>query len=322
MRFPSPLAVCLVACVATGCPTSEDLPADVTCDDPALVGDANNYTFDGALDVQVTEVQAYSDEAPVDYLVDWSGLTADLQGHALDPAVDIDSASIVALPHLTPEEAATALSTNSLTQADIGAYSTAVVTGRTSVQLSELALFGNDIDIESYLTEGSATWMLLLSTGTTTGVGTRQLHFLIPSAASSNTSVAVTDDSTVLDYTVDLDSLTPVYAPAGTFTVDWSALTVDGRGAPLEQSDIDTAKLAWFADASFASLAGDFLDVETNADKLWSAPIAAGSTLDLATLQGDEAFTGLGDGTWALALQCSSCPNPAPLLFTELRPCP
>lgn len=304
------------------CPAAEDdTGTPITCADPVMLTDANNYGFTGTLDIAETEVQAWDKATPVDYHVDWSGATADLQGHPIDPAVDIDMVTIVAFPLLTPAEIEDRLASNTLQQSDIGGYAFATVDGVTEIDVSGLTLLGNDIDIESYLTEGSATWMLLLSSGTTPGVGTRLLNFVIPTSTSTNLDVVVTPASTVLDYTVDLTSLTPVGAPADATTLDWSGITLDGRGDWLSQSDIDTVKLAYFADTAFADLAGDFLDVELNADALWTAEISSGSSLDLSTVTGPSAWAGFTDGTWAVALGCATCSNPAPLYFTQLQPC-
>lgn len=309
--------------LVTGCTDGGD---DTGCEpvNDMVLADVNNYQFEGTLDIRSADVEAAGAEG-FDLHVDWSAVTTDLQGHPVSPTEDVDTVTIVAFPDLTEAEVEDKLSTNTLIQADIGAYAFQTVdgTGLTETNLSNLTLLGNDIDIETYLTEGSATWMMMIATGDTPGVGTLLIHFLHPLSSSSNREVVFDDAATVLDFTVNLGELTPLTVDAGEpLTVDWSGLTQDGRGAEFELSDIDRIKVAYFADRSFEELADIFLDVELEADKLWSVDVQSGSSFDLSQLTGPEEFTGITDeGTWALALQCSTCSNPAPLFFSQMTTC-
>lgn len=296
---------------------------DPACDTgPVALADTHNYGFVGVLDIASVDTTAAAD-----LRIDWSAVTSDLQGHAMDPAVDIDLVTVVAFPDLTEEGVEAAVADDELLQSDLGGYAFVSFSedGATSIQLSELTLLGNDIDIEGYATEGSATWMLLFASGDTPGVGTRMLQFLHPLDASPNTDVVVTSSSTVLDLDVDLGTLTPLTVPTGqAFVVDWSGLSVDGRGNAFDPLAVDTVMVGWFADRAFTDLEGTFLDVALDADALWTAEGVEGTELDLGTLAGDDgAFGGLGaDGTYVLALSCSTCSNPAPLVFTQLVGCP
>jgi hypothetical protein len=61
------------------------------------------------------------------------------------------------------------------------------------------------------------------------------------------------------------------------------------------------------------------------ATALWDLALTGEPTADLskATLRsGGSAFDGFshGTGTWILALMCSTCQNPAPILLTVLEP--
>jgi hypothetical protein len=317
--MPRLLLGLLSAALLAACTDKGDTGEACAAEPDLVLADANNYRFQGTLDIQSTSTLAQAD-----LLLDWSGATQDLQGHPMDPAVDVDSVTIVAFPNLSGAEIEENLADNSLLQAEVGAFATREVTGTTSTPLSELKLGTNDINIETYLEEGSASWLLLVSAGSTPGQGTLQIHLVEPLEAETNTDVIVTSTSTVLDFDVDLHSLTPVPTPPATpLTVDWSGVTTDGRGAELDVSDIDRVKVAWFSDTSFADLEPTFLDVEYDADRIWALELESGSSADLSLLTGDEPFDGVSaDGTWVLALQCSTCSNPAPLVFTQLLACP
>lgn len=318
------IGILVSAAVLAGC--TDGGGDDSACEpvNDMVLTDANNYSFDGTLDIRSVDVEAAGAEG-YDLHVDWSAVTTDLQGHAVSPTEDVDTVTVVAFPDLTEAEVEEKLSTNTLIQADIGAYAFQTVdgTGVTETNLSNLTLLGNDIDIESYLTEGSATWMMMLATGDTPGVGTLLIHFVHPVGSSSNREVVFDDAATVLDFTVDLGQLTPLTVDEGApLTVDWSGLTVDGRGAAFDVSDIDRIKVAYFEDKDFAALADIFLDVELEADKLWSVDVQSGTSFDLSQLSGPEEFGGITEsGTWALALQCSTCSNPAPLFFSQITTC-
>ena len=79
-------------------------------------------------------------------------------------------------------------------QRDLGAYISYENTDdATEADLTDLTFFGTDPEILGEYTEGSGTWMFLLASGTTPGVGSRILHFIEPTASSDNTEVVLPD---------------------------------------------------------------------------------------------------------------------------------
>ncbi|NOY25778.1 MAG: hypothetical protein GXP62_07875, partial [Oligoflexia bacterium] len=72
-----------------------------------------------------------------------------------------------------------------------------------------------------------------------------------------------------------------------------------------------------------AELEDTFLDLELITDDLWHFPVAGGTGLSLSSDTSAEGnFAGLSsDGTWILALQCTTCANPAPPFLTVLKVC-
>jgi hypothetical protein len=313
------LAIALLGCPADTPDGDEPDPCETASADIALA-DEHNYTFDGALDIHSTPVQPLAD-----LTIDWGSVSHDLLGHDMDPVAEIDSASAIVFGSLSEEEVQEGLSLGTLEQADVTIFSSQEPGDATQVLLSDMTLFGNDFDIETYLEDGSGTWLLNLATGTVPGVGTRMAAFFQPVDGETNTEVQVTDTSTVLDFTVDLASMTEIHVPAGepALSVDWSELGTDGQGIDIADGLIDQVMVGHYADLTVADLEEQFLDIELIADELYSLDLTAGESLDLSTLVGDAgAFPGIDDqGTWLLALRCMTCINPAPPAVIILHAC-
>ncbi len=305
-----------------GCPPED--PGPDPCEEASasiLLADENNYSFDGALDIASTPVQPLAD-----IVIDWGAMAHDLLGHEIDPVGEIDVAATIVFGGLTEEEVEQGLSLGNLDQAEMTIFANQQPGDATSVLLSDMFMFQNDFDIETYLEPGSGTWLIALTTGTTPGVGTRMAAFLEPVDGESNTTLTITDTSTVLDFEADLSSLDGVYVPAGepALSVDWSEVTTDGQGTELLEGTVDQVMLGHYASMEIADLEAQFLDIELIADELYSHDLQSGAELDLSLLQDDGggAFPGIdGEGTWLLALRCTSCVNPAPPIITILHPC-
>lgn len=298
----------------------ETVPADP--DGAIALSDDNNYRFEGYLDGPTYPVGEQAD-----VVVDWSGITEDFQCHDLDPGSDIDNVALLIFPYLTEEEVEAGLSADDIQQTELGAYVTFEPEGGvTSAALSDFTFFGTEANIQTELTEGSGTWLLLFTTGTTVGVGARQIAFIEPRADASEAAVSVGGGCAVLDYTADLERLDPTGVLAeGPWLVDWSALTEDGRGGDFTHGDVDGVMVGRYDDWTLTELAGDFLDLEQNATALWTLETTGAPEADLSLLTDDDGqpfpgFSDVGDGVWVLALRCSTCANPAPPFLTVLKP--
>lgn len=284
------------------------------------LSDANNYSYSGKLDASSTAVAPLSNAT-----VSWDSLAADIQCHDLDPVADIDNAVLLVFPYLSEEEVEDGLSSDTLEQVDLGVYLSQETGDATSVQLADFSFFGTDSDIEQEFEPGSGTWLVLLSTGTTIGVGTRMMGFLEPVAGETNTEVSLSGGCDVLDYTADLDSLKPVGVLAeGPWALDWSALSKTGQGGDFEPTKVSELMLTWYQEEDLDVLTAQFLDLELIADRTWRMDHPGGSSADLSLMVDDAdgaAFGGFAEGgTWMLALRCRTCPNPAPLFMTRLSP--
>lgn len=301
--------------VLAGC-DGDDAGVPAACD--IALTDANNYTFSGAL-----AVPSIATASATDLHICWDDLTADFQCHAMDPAADIDNVGLVRFGALTQAEVNEGLSTNSLQQSEMSGYVQAENDGGTCVDLSSMSFFGTPFELETEYVEGGGTYMLMMTSGTTPGVGARMITFLEPSAASDVTDVNVGTGCGLLDFTINLHALetTPVCG-GGPWTVDWSALTRDGQGGSMDASQVDSVMIGYYAGATVGDLEADFLDLEENATALWSVEVPGGTTADLSAAANDAgAFPGFsGEGLWILALRCSRCYNPAPVFLTVLVP--
>ena len=115
----------------------------------------------------------------------------------------------------------------------------------------------------------------------------------------------------------------PAAAP---WVVDWRNLTVNGQGNAFVPEAIDSVLIGYYEGMTVAQIQDDIFDLELNATTLWDVQLTGGRTADLSTAveRGTGApFSGFArssTGVWLLALLCSTCQNPAPVLLTVLEP--
>ncbi|MEE2751455.1 MAG: hypothetical protein VX519_08485 [Myxococcota bacterium] len=293
----------------------------VACQAPPMDGrltDANNYVFSGAL-----EVPSVTTASGVDVDVCWDGVRTDIQCRDMDPVADIDNLSLVRFPHMDQASVEAGMSDSTLQQADISGYVESRTDSETCGSLSDMSFFGTTIDVTEQYVSGAGTYLLLLTTGTEPAVGSRMLVFIDPDVDSTNTSVEVPDGCGVLDFSVDLKSLEPLLLPTeGPWVVDWSGVTVDGRGLSSDFGAVDQVTFGFYEGQTLADLESDFLNIESLATQTWSATLESGTSVDLAELSDSMGrFPGFeGVGVWVLALRCERCFNPAPLLLTRVEP--
>ncbi len=309
----------LFALSLVGCPGKGDDSGAVIPTGDVVIGDANNYTFVGALDIPSIETAS-----GVDITIDWSGVTQDIQCHDLDPAQDIDNVGMVRFGQLTQAQVAQGLSTNNLSQSQMNGYVEVRNDGGTSANIASMSFFGTVIDVPSEYVSTGGTYMVMLNTGTVAGVGARMITFLAPTDSSTNLLAEVPTGCGVLDFDVDLASLTPVSVLAdGPWNLDWGGLTVDGQGNPVDLNGIDSVLLGYYEGATVPDLETAFLDIETTTTEKYTLALEGGTQADLATAidANGVAFSGFHEGgQWLLALRCSRCYNPAPPFVATVSP--
>lgn len=296
-----------------------------------IAGEASNYAFSSELSVMVTSV------APsAELTVEWGTVTEDLLGHPVDPVADIDMLSLIVW-NLPYSELVVRLNDDSLGQRY---FSTMVNflpadTGVTQAGLFEFKAFGGvEVPPETLLgyldpvafPPETTSFTIMAATGEMPGQGTRMLAAFAPDPASTNSVVALTNDSTSLTFDADLTSLAPTQVPAATsnIEVDFGELTTNAMGNPFVFPTQADVMVAHYASLTPTDLEAQFLDLELISDAMWRGTILAGSKIELSELT-DEAgapFPGIGDtGTWVLALLCGNCSNPAPPYMTILQSC-
>jgi len=136
-----------------------------TPDETIALTDEDNFAYDYTFDIT-----SYPAPELSDFTIDWSALTEDMHGAPLVPDADINMAAVVVFRYLSEEDIE---SGEPYISWGHELFVFAEVNGATSVRLSDLTMFGTDIDIETYFEASYGTWLLVLSTGDIPGAGTR-----------------------------------------------------------------------------------------------------------------------------------------------------
>lgn len=282
------------------------------------ITDQNNYTSTSSLNVPVIPTMPGTDLS-----ISWAGITNDLLCH---PAGSIDNVAFLKVTNMNEAQIEDSLAKGTLSPSQVSKYYEWHTNGATSTMLSSLK-FGAGIDLANDYTESPSTQYLLLFThGTVEGVGAQAMVLLQPTSSSQNTTVTAPDACTnkVLSFSATFGS--PLKVPAaGPYQLDWSKLTHDSFGNPIQFQNIDQIELGFYQGKQASDLQMHFLDVEIDATPLYAAAVPKGQKFfDLtgATTSAGAAFSGFSptDGVWALALRCSSCSVPAPVAFTVVQP--
>lgn len=289
-----------------------------------LLQDVHNYSATGALSIPTIET------APAtDLDVCWTGIINDLQCHPVAPAADLDNVSLLRFLNLDETQVEQRLSSGELAQSEVDGYvEYATNHTDTCMKLSQLSFFGTKIDLQKeYVESTDRTYMLLFAKGTRPGVGARAMVFVKPTAGSVNTRVDAPTGCGLLEFSADLSTATRLgMPPAAPWVIDWRNVTKDGQGNPIEFQSIDGVMIGFYEGQTVAEIQANIFDLELRATTLWEVKLKGGRTADLstATERGTgAAFPGFARataGVWMLALTCSTCQNPAPVVLTILEP--
>ena len=296
--------------------------------------DANNYSFQGRLTIPTIRVKSSTNLS-----FDWSEITQDLRGRDLDPLSGVDQLRVVLFQGVTEEELVHLMSI----EGDLMAYVYGVVfvdteNAVTSANLLDLHPPAGSLPDEELLSYVDTTEFLpeeysyaaLLGEGTALSAGFLMITYIRPDPNETNTEVNFTNDSTQLDYTVDLTSLQKMTLPAGVnnITMKWTdgdLITTTATGNDFKPTAITDVMIGHYPDMTPSDLENHFLDVDGVAETIWTIFLSAGTSVSLANLQSEKGdpFPGINDqGTWIFALRCGSCTSPVPWFLTVLQPCP
>lgn len=290
--------------------------------------DANNYTFESSLTLDVTTVAPNSE-----LQFDWSALDRSFVGHDVDPLADIDMVSLIVW-NLSPEELAVKLNDDTLAMSDLQAVVVIYTENQlTSAGLYDFTTFGVPLEPEELmpyidpeqLDPATHSYTFMAAQGTTPGEGTQMIASFRLDPETDNTLVEMTSESTILDFSADLSSLEPQRIPAGEadINLEWGNIAMNAMGQEFVARSIGEVMVAKYS-LTPQELEEQFLDLELIADDIWRGEVTVGTDLTLSELTNDagEAFTGIDDeGTWIVALVCSTCANPAPWYISILETC-
>ena len=293
-----------------GNPKDSGQPAVAPCVDCTLQNH-NNYKYSSALDIRQYPLQPQSNA-----LIEWSDLQIDVQGHSVEAEM-IEQLTLVAFLHLTPEEIEEKLADDTLLQADISLYVVCTPENQ-RCELGDFGILGASLYVPEHFTDGQGVWMLALRSASTRGA--HSFAFLIPDQSSSATEVNI--DSTTADLQVDVHFTehTPLLVQRDNpdVHIDWRELTIDGLGNETDPSKMDELFVAQY-NGDLEDLERRFFTLDREYQQFWEMNLDSSGTTSLLGLQGETEFAGFSDeGTWLLALLCSTCLNPAPRFITSV----
>jgi hypothetical protein len=293
-----------------------------------VIEDANNYSSTSSLKIPVVETKAATDLS-----ISWPGITQDLLCH---PAGSIDNVAFLRIGNMTQAQVEDKLAKGQLTSTEVTTYREFHTAGATSTMLSTLSFGSQLVPKTDYVVAAGTQYLLLFAHGTVLGVGAQSMVFLSPSDTSDNTAVSAPNpcgaDGNFLSFNANLSSM-PVSIPtAGPWKIDWSQVTKDSFGQKLDFSltNLDKVEVGFFQDKQPSDIQADFLNVEQDATSLYTYSVPAGQKyVDLMSAPTSAptsggAFPGFtstaGSGTWAVAVLCTTCQVPAPVVFSILQP--
>jgi len=298
------------------------------------ITDPTNYVYTNTLTVAHSTLKDASN-----LTFDWGGMTTDFIGHPIDPIQDIDKL-VITLWQQTPAQIADALRHDRLSLSyNAGALEHAAA-GATTTDLFSLAVVGGEVPSQEELwsffdtqspgyefPQDSHTFLATVQTGMIVGKNTRMLHTFNLDPNATETHLALTNASTTLEFTVDLDLARAEGMPLGTPSIefDWSQMTKTSLGNEFDPLQVNEAVVAHFS-LTRAELEQNFLNLREIHDAWYSTTSIAGTKVNLGSLTSESGatFPGIGaDGLWLVALFCTEdCNSPAPWSITFLEPCP
>jgi hypothetical protein len=269
--------------------------------------------------------------ATADIEICWDQVSQDIQCHEVDAVSDIDNVALLRFRGLSHEQVQEKLVTTQLSMADILGYLDHETDGvSTCTNLSELDFFGTEVaTVDEYVESDTVSYLLLFTTGTDPGIGARTLLFVEPQRESDVLRVDAPDGcggEVELDFEAQLSNRHLVVPSSDDWTLDWSEAENDGSGNPVANVLVDSFRVAFYADETPRDLEQRVLDLDQTYTRMWEGSIDGGHQVDLSALvdrDSGAAFQGFRNeqtGTWVLGLMCSTCQNPAPVLFTVLEP--
>ena len=291
-----------------------------------VLRDANNYAADASL-----TIPAVTTASGADLRICWNSLAKDLRCHDLTPASTIDNVALLKIPHVSRNQITGDLAVGQLNENTVNGYVDYHVDQSPTSACASLSQFRFGVPLvpaTAYVEEANTTYLLLFTTGTTPMVGSRSMLFLAPTSASTVTAVDAVDmcAANAFNYLATFGQPMPISrTDSSKWRLDWSQITRDSWGNPVSFPKIDGVQVGFYRNLTVADLQARFIDIDLIATVVYDVPVTLGAKeVDLAngTLRGTgETFPGFtADGVWAVAVRCSKCQVPEPVVFTVLQP--
>ena len=298
------------------CQTTISLPKSAGI----LLEDANNFSFSSQVEAQSIAIAAEENAN-----VHWGDLTVDMLGNHMN-STDINMVSVVLFPRLSQTEVLFGISNETLRQSDLSGYVEYYPDeSQTSASLIDFSMQGTYIDPSEHFQINSGTFLLTFSSEE---LFTRTLLFFEPSEENDNHDIYVDNQSTIVNYDIDLVNLQPiVIPPAERWILDWSTLTTSGSDRPLNLPQLDHIQIVVIND-DISTIEEHFLHIESRAQDIFSADVLGVDQIALSDLTNNNGeyldFELLSTyknthKNMLLALRCLTCVNPAPLFVGVLE---
>jgi len=300
------------------------------CNSKVTANESNDYMFSSTLQFPTVDVKPKTN-----LTVDWSELSKDFEMHSLDPKKDINQVLFIDWM-LKLSDLETSINNDEIGNTYEGLPLKFVPDGNTtSAKVYDFGLAtGGTVmqsDIDNFLDIGVSpssthTFTVIAATGSQLGAGTRMIQSFVLNNSSSNDTVKIKDDSTMLQFTANLHQLTPTNIPSGQsgVSLDWGKMKTNAMGRTFDTTQITHALVGKYSQSISDLESNQFLNLEMIADELYEGDIASGTVVDFSKLKDSsgKSFSGIdGNGTWLIALICGMCHNPAPWYLTVLKPC-
>jgi hypothetical protein len=261
----------------------------------------------------------------------WDGIVNDLLCH---PAGSIDNVAFLQIKNMAQMDVEQKLAIGKLSQNQVADYAEKHIVKTdgstpTSVMISTFDNYDPSTFtlVTDYVPSTTTQYLMLFTHGTTLGVGAQSMVFIQPTAGVVTNMVSAPDACAgkFLDFTPTLSPMSVSIPIAGPWKVDWSQITKDNFGNPLDPTaKLDKVEVGFFQGKQPSEVQADFINVEQDATALYTYAVPAGQKyVDLGlppTSGGDFPGFAQTDGTWAAAVLCSACSVPAPIVFTILAP--
>lgn len=280
---------------------------------------ANNFEYKGVVTLESIDVESHAD-----FCADWSAVTVDLRGRAFDPA-KVEQIYLLELD-LTQDEVEAKIAANTLVQADAATQWIGELDNPTDTEIcaSAFEIIGNVLDTgpDGPLDENAdQTWLMSLVDIVDGVTDVLTSVFVVPTDGSTNHDVLFTDTSSQLDVqTLDIAGKPAIETQAdiGPYTLDWSAVTTDVNGQTFDPLLGDRLLVAHYDADDASAVEGQFLTLDESAAEKWTWDVFGKTDADLSLpdLNG-ASFDGFtADGVWLVAISCSTCTSPVPLLLS------